>query len=73
MIYKTPLVMLRHAAVADLWLLMATEYIVNMLTNIKVFGWTCKYINDSSLMPHLKVQDNDQSDLQSLDKNLGAT
>ena len=56
----------RHAILADSQLLMHAEYIVNILPNIRAFGLACMYIYDPSLMPDLKRQDNDPSDVQKL-------
>ena len=44
----------KHTTVADIQLLVPAGYIVIMFPDIKAFGWACKYINDSSIMPYLK-------------------
>ena len=53
--------------IADNQLLIPAEYIVGMLTDIKAFGWTCKSINDPSLMPGLKWQNNNVGNVETLD------
>ena len=54
----------RCTSVTDIKLLMPAEYIVSMLLDIKAFGWSCKYINDPSLMLDLKWQNGGVGNVQ---------
>ena len=63
----------RHATVADILLLMLAEYIVSNLQGIKEFRLACKYIDDPSFIPDLKLQNGDQNSVQKLDQISDAT
>ena len=58
----------RCTYVADIKLFMPAEYILSTLLDTKAFGWKFKYINDSSFMPHLKLQNSIVANVQTLDK-----
>ena len=63
----------RCSTVADIQLLMPTECIVSMLLDIKAFGQLCKFINDPSLMPDLKWQKSNPSNVPKSYQNVDAT
>ena len=70
---QDPTCHVRYVAVVGIQLIMPVEYIFSILPDIKTFGWACKYINDSCLMPDQIWQYSTVGNAQTLDQNVNVT